>query len=468
MKFSGWIPEIEARKGPVYLRIVDAIAADVESGKLERGARLPPQRVLAGHLGIDFTTVSRAYTEAQRRGLVEARVGKGTFVRHRRNAAPTPSGESSIDMMVNHPPRFDDPELDRRLWHGLALPVIEARAGEWMRYQPPAGSARDRAAGASWLTRRIDGLAADRLLVCPGTQGALLVATMLLAERGDVICVEELTYPGFILIAQQLGIRLVPIEMDAHGACPESLAQACRQHHPKALYCMPTLHNPTTTIMPVERRRAIADVLRRHAVPLIEDDNYWPFVEAGSLPRPEPVPPLASFMPELAYYITGLAKCVTPAIRIAYMVTPDRQSAGRAAVVLRATASMASPFNAALASQWIEDGTAAAVLKAICDETAGRRAIAQRILPGVARHTDPRAFHLWLHVPAPWTRSMLAEQLRMYNISIAVSDAFSVTRAPEAVRLCLGGPLSRADLEYGLQRIAELLALQAPVPSIIV
>ena len=85
MTASEWFPDIDAQQGPLYLRIADAIAGDIESGKLERGARLPPQRTLAGHLRIDFTTVSRAYTEAQRRGLVEARVGKGTFVTQRRN-----------------------------------------------------------------------------------------------------------------------------------------------------------------------------------------------------------------------------------------------------------------------------------------------------------------------------------------------------------------------------------------------
>jgi DNA-binding transcriptional MocR family regulator len=218
--------------------------------------------------------------------------------------------------------------------------------------------------------------------------------------------------------------------------------------------------------MPAERREAIAEVLREHQLPLIEDDNYWPLVEGAGAASTQ-APPLASLVPELAYYVSGLAKCVSPAIRIAYMVTPDRERAERAAIILRATASMASPLNAALATRWIEDGTAAAMVSAIRDETAARLAIAQRILHNAETATHPCAFHLWMRIPSPWTRSSFAEQLRLSKISIACADAFSVARTPEAVRLCLGGPASRADLEYGLQLIAGLLA-RAPTPSIII
>lgn len=471
MTASTWTPDLGSYTGPVYLRIVEAIADDVEWGKLGIGDRLPPQRALAAQLGVDFTTISRAYTEAQRRGLVEAQVGRGTFICSQQRPAAVPAPDSLIDMTVNHPPTPDYPDLIQRLWRDVAAPSTDSSPNSLMRYTHPAGSARDRAAGIQWLSARMKGITADRLVVCPGTQGALLAAVMMLATRGDTICVEELTYPGFILLARYLGIHLVPVAMDRYGAHPDALAEACRQHQPKAFYCMPTLHNPTTVTMPAKRREAIASVLRRYQVAAIEDDNYWPLLmdaegnENARLPAP---PPLASFLPELTCYLSGLSKCVTPALRIAYMVAPDRHTADQAAVAVRATASMASPLGASLATRWIEDGTAAEVLEAIRRETRERQSIARRVLPDQANASDPRAFHLWLRIPAPWTRMVLADQLRTSNVAVALSDAFSTNTGPEAIRVCLGGPLERSDLEYGLQLIARLLTLKSPTPSTIV
>jgi DNA-binding transcriptional regulator YhcF (GntR family) len=100
-----WIPTLADREGPVYRRIVEALAADIASGRLRRGQQLPTHRALAKALGIDLTTVTRAYAEARHRGLTEARVGRGTFVSesmsHLRHAAPQPQ----LDLSMNLPPQ---------------------------------------------------------------------------------------------------------------------------------------------------------------------------------------------------------------------------------------------------------------------------------------------------------------------------------------------------------------------------
>src|SRR5579862_4234544 len=97
-----WLPTLGDRPGPVYEAIVAALAADVASGRLHRGERLPTHRALAGALGVDLTTVTRAYNEARRRGLTEARVGQGTFVAESAGEARLPPlASAEIDLSMN-------------------------------------------------------------------------------------------------------------------------------------------------------------------------------------------------------------------------------------------------------------------------------------------------------------------------------------------------------------------------------
>lgn len=456
-----WSPAIDKAAGPLYLAIADALATDILSGHLAGGARLPTQRALAGALGIDFTTVSRAYTEAQCRGLVEGRVGQGTYVRAKRPSLVVAAPTGLVDMSMNLPPRFDDAGLVARMWDGIAALQADGGLDLLLRYQEAGGTRDDRAHGALWLAPRLGNVPVERILVCPGAQGALLAVTSLLASSGDIVCAEALTYPGFRSLAAHLGIRLVGVPMDAEGLLPDAFEALCREHKPKALYCNPTLHNPTTATLSLERRKALVAIARRHAVPIIEDDAY------GALPE-KPIAPLAALAPDLVYHVAGLAKCLAPALRIAYLVAPDARAAARCAGAIRATASMASPLTAAIASRWIEDGTAAAVLSAIRTETQQRQAIVAEILPTDLTTADPQGFHMWLGIADPWSRGEFAARLRAAGIGIVGSDAFALTSPPEAVRLGLGAPASQDELRQSLRIAADLLAETPALSSMVV
>ena len=450
-----WCPTVRKADGPLYLAITDALSADIMSGKLAAGDRLPPQRALAEALKIDFTTVSRAYAEAGKRGLVEGKVGQGTYVRNKHAAARQPVPSGLVDMSMNLPPRFDDAGLVSRMWEGIRGLESSDGIDLLMRYQAAGGARRDREAGALWLSSRLDGVTADRVLICPGAQGALLALIGLLAAPGETILAEALTYPGIRSVAAHLRVNLAAVAMDQEGIIPQSFEDACLKTKPKALYCTPTIQNPTTSTLSMARRQAIVDIARRYQVPIIEDDAY------GALPLAR-LPPLASLAPELVYHIAGLAKCVAPALRIAYLVAPEGSATPQLNSAIRATASMASPLAAAIASRWIEDGTAEAVISAIRNETGARQAIAARILPAENVSTDPQGFHVWLRLTPPWTRAEFSSRLRSEGISVVASDAFALGSAPEAVRLGLGAPESREELAKSLQVVAGLLG-QSPV-----
>src|ERR1700733_7468602 len=241
-----WAPLLSRLGKPRYLAIADAIAEDIRSGKLAPLDRLPPQRKLARRLNIDFTTVARGYVEAQKRGLIESRVGQGTFVRAsaKRRHAPMARHPEIVDLSMNLPPEPDDPELLDRMQDGLE--AVGRDLVSLLRYQGFGGVQADKDAASSWLSRRALVPPQDRLFIAPGAHPALLGIFGLLTKPGEVILSEDMTYPGARSIAAQLGLKLVGLPMDDDGIDAAAFAQACKRLNPKALYVNPTLLNPTT------------------------------------------------------------------------------------------------------------------------------------------------------------------------------------------------------------------------------
>jgi DNA-binding transcriptional MocR family regulator len=334
-----------------------------------------------------------------------------------------------------------------------ALGAVERHGGLplWLGYQEAGGTEADRAAGTRWLRARLPGITEDRVLVCAGVQGALLALTSLLARPGEVVCTEALAYPGFRALAAHVGVRIVGLEMDAEGLLPEAFEAACRRDAPKALYCTPTLNNPTTATMSLKRREAVVAIARRHGAAIVEDDAY------GRLPEDAP-PPLAALAPELTWYVGGLAKVMSPALRIAYLAAPDARGAAQAGAALRATVGMASPLTAAIATRWIEDGTDQAILAALRRETEARFSLVRQILEGHDYVGRPDAFHVWLPLPDGWARGAFTARLGARGVGVVMSDAFTtLAPPPDAVRISLGAPATRADLAAALRLIRDLL-----------
>jgi DNA-binding transcriptional MocR family regulator len=453
-----WLPDLRRSASPRYMAIADIIEMDLRSGLLVVGDRLPAQRELAQRLGIDFTTVARGYMEARKRGLIDSHVGRGTFVtggnnRERRgfthDVAPDARRLPAVDYSMNMPPEPDDPDLLERMREGLC--AVASSIVPLLRYQGFGGAGMDKDAAAAWLSRRGLVPSQERIFATPGAHPALLAILGLLAKPGQVILSEKITYPGVRSIAAQLRLSMHGLPMDAHGILPEALAEACERRSPKALYLNPTLQNPTTLTIPVRRREEICAVARKYHLPIIEDDAY------GFIPLHAP-PPLATMAPDLTWHIGGLAKCIGAGLRLAYVVAPDTKSAWPFVAAMKANTVMASPLNTALATRWIEDGTADMILRFIRAETAARQTMVTGLLPAGGHTADPISFNIWLPLPNGWTRSSFASHMRSTGIGIVASDAFTVEGPPsEAVRVCLGGPITREKLRGGLEFMAHAL-----------
>jgi DNA-binding transcriptional MocR family regulator len=446
-----WLPTIFEGSGPVYRRIVDALSNDIATGRLRRGQQLPTHRALAQSLGLDLTTVTRAYGEARRRGLLDARVGRGTFVSETTARAtvdlPHPV---KIDLSMNIPPQPVEANLDVRIAQGLASIQKDAGFSTFLSYQRPGGGDEDRGTAANWLRVRVPKAHADRLVIFPGSQSAIFNVLLSLTSPGDVVLTEALTYPGVRAAAARLGVRLVGVTMDEQGIVPEALGSAFRQHKPKAVYLVPTMHNPTTVTLSPSRRKAIAEIIRKAGAILIEDDAY------GALDPS--VSPIANLIPERTYLAVSLSKCMAPALRVSFMLTPDVAAEQMLRNNLQATAQMASPFMVALVMKWIGSGVADQIVAAIRNEAIGRQQLAAKILKGHSFAACPRGHHLWLSLPRHWNSADYIAHVLRDGLAVVGSEAFAVDRArPHAVRVSLGAARNRAELGTALHLLAGAL-----------
>lgn len=450
MSQTMWRPSKLSPRGPVYLAIADALAADLEAARLKPGQRLPTHRDLARALGVNVVTITRAYAEAARRGLVEGHVGRGTFVRRLEERARTPArraGAGAIDLSQNQLV-LDPASLDVE----ALLAALGERLGAAFHagYQP-AGQSEHRAAGAQWLARA--GLRADpeRVMVTNGGQQALAVVFATFAKAGDTVLVEELTYAGVKSLAALFRLRLHPVAIDEHGLVPESLEEACRRGNPKLLYCMPNLHNPTGVVLSAERRAEVARLAERYDLLVLEDDASGFLLE-------DPPAPIAELVPERGLFVSSLSKSLTPALRVGYLAAPahalEKLHQAQAALTW-----MTPALTAALASQLVQSGELARVADKKRVEVRKRRALFQRALGHLATPSHPDSPCVWVNLPEPWRGEEFAAAAERAGVLVSAAEVFVVSRAhtPHAVRLCPGTPLARADVESALARLAQLL-----------
>ncbi len=451
-----WIPNITGKSGPKYLIIADAISGAVADGTLARGAKLPPQRDLAYRLGVSLNTVTRSYAEALRRGLIHGEIGRGTFVQTQDQAgvADTPPPHlvrpdtGPIDFRLNLPAVGHSAEL---LSKTLADLSRSSALAQFLDYQTDGGLDAHAHAGAAWIGR-LGMEALDRnIVLATGAQHGVMACLMATTRPGDTLLAEQLTYAPLKPIAHHLGLKLSGVALDEYGLIPEKLDDACRKTAAKTLYCLPTLHTPTTVTMPEDRRRSIADVARKHGLAIIEDDVF------GFLPQDRP-PPLASFAPERSLFITSVSKSLAPGLRIGYLYIPDNfLGAVRGAISMSCW--MPPPLMAEIAGRWILDGTADRLNNWQRMEAGARQRIACKLLEGHSFQADPSSFSLWLSLPDPWRADDFRMAAEKRGVRVLTGEAFALGQAavPHAVRLCLGYERSRERIITGLEIVAEIL-----------
>lgn len=448
-----WVPDISKISGPRYLAVAGAIARAIDSGELPPGAQLPPQRDLAERLGVTVGTVSRAYGLAKKRRLIAGEVGRGTFVQ----------GVTSRERSANVIPKTEERGIDlacfRSPVEGLSDEVLKmlSEVGERAtllplhKYAPDAGSMSHRLAGTSWIARTGYNVPVENLLIVPGAQQAIAVCLYTLANSGDMVLTEELTYSGVKALAAMQGLRLKAVAMDDEGMIPAALEKAARETGARIVYMQPTIHNPTTAMMSEGRRREIAAIAERLDLVIIEDDA------AGSAVADRPLP-VSALLPERSCYINGLSKSVSPTLRVAYIAAS--QPLLRALTdTFHTLALSASPICNEIAALLIGNGTADEIARNYVAAMTRRMETALEILPADVVRARVGAFYVWLTLPDRWNPDDFVTVAKRGGLSVPPLDSFLVERVNmgQGVRLSLN-PASQADvLRRGLTTIKDLL-----------
>jgi GntR family transcriptional regulator/MocR family aminotransferase len=458
--------ELERRVGrdakPVYRQIADQIRDQVASGELPPGGRLPAIRDLARRLGVNRDTVALAYEELAVAGVVEASVGRGTFVAQPPAAEPerdtfsatlSPlterllgferarprfgTGTDAVPMhsLVPDASLFPADEFRRSLNR-----VLQQSGPELLLYGGPEGHAGLRAILSDRFRTSGIEIEPDGVVLCHGASQGITLTLRLFAQSGDVLAVEEPTYNNVLAAVSGLGLKTAPIPMRDDGLDLAVLERTLARPEVKALYTIPTFHNPLGITTSLSHRRSLLEIAARCGKPVIEDGYEMDLRLAG-----RPVPPLAALdRAGLVCHLFSFSKSLFPGARVGAVSARGRLVGALAALKAATDLSDALPLQAALA-EFVGCGAYDRHLARVRRILRERRdalleALEQEMPPG-SHWTQPEGgLQLWLSLP---------EGIDTHNL---LPDAVSagVLFSPGAQFYCDGGPSNCLRLSYAM------------------
>ncbi|EOD9050903.1 PLP-dependent aminotransferase family protein [Klebsiella quasipneumoniae] len=416
-----------------YKAVVDRYAQAIRSGQLPAGTRLPTHRTLAAEERLSLATATRVYRELEEMGLVSGETGRGTFVRDL--SLPPGHGVDQqvvaadvVDLNFNYPSL---PAQGDALREALRQLAMAGDIDSHLRYQPHAGRLAEREIIARHLTCRHFAPDAENVLIVNGAQHGLAVTVMGLLRPGDVVAVDALTYSGFKVLAALYHLELAAIPCRAEGPDLQALHTLCQQRRVRAVYTMPTLHNPLGWVLNAGQRQALADLARQHDLLIIEDAAYARLVS-------RPPPPVVSYAPERTVYITGFSKNIATGLRVGVVISPPRYRP-EIERAIRATTWNTPTLISSLICAWIEDGTVARFETQKRQDARQRQQVAREVLCGLPVVSHPDSYFVWLPLGEESRADRLANALMERRISVSTAEPFCVSATiPQALRIALG------------------------------
>lgn len=388
-------------------------------------------------------------------GLVSGETGRGTFVReislhHGHGIDQLTAAAGMVDLNFNYPSLPNQAELLRTALRQLAASGdLEAL----LRYQPHAGRQHERATVARHLVSRGLTVNAEQVLIVAGAQHGLATSVMALLQPGDVVAIDALTYPGFKMLADAHRLELAPIPAAGNGPDFDALERLCQKRRVRAIYVMPTLHNPLGWVMSASRRQQVVALARRHGLLIIEDAAYAFLAE-------EPPPPLAAMAPERTVYVSGLSKNVATGLRVGFVAAP-LEWVPKLERAVRVSIWNAPGVMTAIACAWLEDGTVTRLEMAKRRDAMARQAVVTDVFAGLNFVRHPASYFAWLPLTEEVRADRVATALMRKRISVSTAEPFATSaQVPHAIRLALGS-VDLESLREVLTTVRQVIEEQA-------
>ena len=449
-----WTTSLAESEIARYVALADRIESAVQSGELKAGDKLPTHRKLAEQLGVTVGTVTRGYAEAQRRGLVSAIVGSGTFVSSGQPAdihfaQLDPETTSAIDLSLNLPIRNQSAPGIGAIMQQIS--EDQQSLERLMRYQHERGLEHHRQKAAHWLNEQGVQCSPANVAITSGGQHAIILSLMAATRRGDTIAAEGLAYPGLKAAANQLGIKVVGLPMDEQGVLPDAFNSQCKLNHIRAIYLCPTIQNPTNASMGLARRKQIIEIAIHHDVWILEDE-----IPSNYLQRNENC--FFNLAPERTFYINSHSKTIAPGLRVGYLLSPDKVIDSVASAI-RAQCWFAPSLNVEIVQRWIDSKSAGVWLSLQKKELDKRQMLAKELLADYEIKIVTGSFHVWLLLPEPWRAMEFQALLEERGVKVLPAETFAIGRfpAPQAIRICISGPTTINALKAGLSVVKQQL-----------
>jgi DNA-binding transcriptional MocR family regulator len=456
---TNWQPDLHAFPGPKYQGLSRALREAIRQGDLPQGAQLPTVRDLAWRLNLTPGTVARAYQLATQEGLLEATVGRGTFVAAQRpRLGPTQplytervtgGGTGLVDLRPPLVPEVGQAEAFRTVLREMA----DCADTGWLDYTTQRGEAQLRNQIIRWMGDRLMGPCGpeDVALTHGGQNAVTLILDCVLRGDRPVVLIEELAYPGFRYAARSARAEVVAVEIDAQGIVPEALEAACRRHGPQLLCLTTEAQNPTTGRMPLERRARIAEIARAYDLQILEDDCY-------ALAESD-IPSLRALAPERVWLVSSVSKTLSAALRFGFVICP---------VGMGEAARLSAQYGFFALGRPVSEMCLRLFASGLADEIRQRvhAVFAERLQTVVNRlgsfdlRWQPGVPYVWLALPQGWRASAFTRMAEAAGVLVRSADEYALVggRAPNAVRIAVAANLPPAEFEAALDRMVQLLA----------
>ncbi len=441
---------------PKYRALTERIRRGIAEGALPAGSRLPPVRELAYQLGITPGTVARAYGLLTQEGVLQAEVGRGTFVAAPRapmqdETGPETATPAQTDQVNLFSPRLPDVGQVAAIRAALRR-VAQSEPEVFLNYPTRESSLPVREAAVNWLSDRSLGpLAADDVILTHGGQNAICVCLQaILRGPAPVILVEDLSYAGFRRAAELSRADVVGVAMDEHGVIPEALEAMARQSDAQVFCTTPEVQNPTGGHAPLWRREALLKVARRFDLQILEDDCYR-MGTAGA-------PSYRTLDPERCWHVSSISKTLTPALRVGFAVAPRGRAADLRAAAEYGYFGLAYPL-AELVRILLQSPDTRRLSQEIRARIATYVRAAVNVLGGFDLNWHEDVPFIWLRLPSGWRAAAFCRAAAAQGVQIRSADEFALRngRAPHAVRIAVNAHVALSSFEAAMMRLRQLL-----------